>query len=98
MSPTLPRLKEIINYFERFGIAIKKSVQINARCRAYWNFVKTIGARVVSPLTSEYTAKLRDIFDAGVRIWHYRAGQTFYGVGVYKDNAGENLWNGEVYE
>lgn len=98
VSPTLPRLKEIINYFERFGIAIKKSVQINARCRAYWNFVKTIGARVVSPLTSEYTAKLRDIFDAGVRIWHYRAGQTFYGVGVYKDNAGADLWNGEGYE
>lgn len=98
VSPTMPRLKEIINYFERFGIAIKKSVQINARCRAYWNFVKTIGARVVSPLTSEYTAKLRDIFDAGVRIWHYRSGQTFYGVGVYKDNAGADLWNGEVYE
>lgn len=98
VSPTMPRLKEIINYFERFGIAIKKSVQLNTRCRAYWNFAKTIGARVVSPLTSEYTSKLRDIFDAGVRIWHYRAGQTFYGVGVYKDNAGADLWNGEIYE
>lgn len=97
-KPTLPRWKEIINYFERFGVAIKKSIKVNTKSRKLWNFVKTIGARVKSNLNSEYTEQLRKIFDNGVRIWHYGDGADWQGVGVFEESTGVTRWNGEIHE
>ena len=90
------RLQSVISYFERYGIAINRSMQINTKCRALWNFVKTIGARIETNLNAEYSEGLRQIFDNGVRIWHYGDGSTWQGVGAYSEN-GSTRWNGEVY-
>lgn len=77
-------LNRVFEYFYHYGYSCKDFKQPNIRSRYYFNYIKTIGANINTNIDSEYRAELRNIFDNGVTIWHYRDSSTFKGVNNYK--------------
>lgn len=86
-------------YFRRFGYTVNENIKYNTKSRRYWNYVKTTDAVVSTKFGTYYSQELRRIFNAGVRIWHYpdsASGVGWNGVGVYKDEDGDNYVNLQV--
>lgn len=61
------------DYFALYGYKQSKLMTPNLRDRYYYNFIRTIGANVISKrrtIPKTHLNKLRNIFDNGVTIWH----------------------------
>lgn len=86
-------------YFRRFGYTVNENIKYNTKSRQLWNYVKTTDAVISTTFGTYYSQELRRIFNAGVRIWHYpdsATGAGWHGVGVYKDDDGDNYVNLQV--
>lgn len=86
-------------YFRRFGYTVGENIKYNTKSRQLWNYVKTSDAVISTNFGTYYSQELRRIFNAGVRIWHYpdsATGSGWHGVGVYKDDDGDNYINSQV--
>lgn len=74
---------KIFNYFYHFGYIANEFITPNLKSRYYFNYIKTIGCNIQSSIDNEYVSELRNIFDNGITIWHYRDDSTWKGVGEY---------------
>src|SRR5690606_22559437 len=59
------------NYFKAFGYAIRDFIKYDYTTRKYFNFVQTVDANIKGNINNMHLRKLKQIFDNGVRIWHY---------------------------
>lgn len=90
-----PQFKELIfNYLSNYGYKSNSFEEPDTRSRYYFNYVKTIGANLVGDMTNNSIQKLKNIFDNGVTIWHYRSEETFKGLFNYElENLEVKLYN-----
>lgn len=93
------RIKEqfrqsIFKYFSTFGYKTNTFEIPDIRSRYYFNYIKTIGANIVSNISNDAIQKLKDIFDNGVTIWHFRDADTFKGIFNYEyENLEMTIYN-----
>ncbi len=73
-------LNKVFNYFYHFGYATNEIKKPNLKSRYYFNFIKTIGCNIQGTLDNEIIAKLKNIFNNGVTIWHFRNAEKFKGI------------------
>ena len=91
--------KRAHEYFRRFGYTVNENIKYNTKSRRLWNYVKTTDAVISTKFGTYYSSELRRIFNTGVRIWHYpdsALGVGWHGVGVYKDENGDDYTNLQV--
>lgn len=77
---------KVEEYFYHYGYACKDFKKPNIRSRYYFNYIKTIGANIKTNIDTEHKTAIRNIFDNGITIWHYRDSATFKGVNNYDYN------------
>lgn len=70
------------NFFNRYGYAIRDFIDIDLNSRKYWNYVKTVEARVTGPINMDYIRQLEEIYNKGVRLWHFYPTE-WHGIGDY---------------
>lgn len=93
------RIKEqfrqsIFKYFSTYGYKSNTFEIPDIRSRYYFNYVKTIGANIISNISNNTIQKLKDIFDNGVTIWHFRNENTFKGLFNYEyENVEMSIYN-----
>lgn len=75
-------LKQIDDYFTRYGYATMKLGKPNIISRKYFNYIKTQGCNIKTNAPSSDKAKICDIFDKGVTFWHI-SGTNDTNVGNY---------------
>ena len=87
------KYKEIIfKYLYVYGYKANEFKVPNLKSRYYFNFIKTIGVNIKSDLDNEYIAKLSEIYNNGITIWHYRDANTWRGMYNYEyENAEMSL-------
>lgn len=73
-------LNKVFNYFYHFGYATNEIKKPNLKSRYYFNFIKTVGCNIQGSLDNEIIAKLKNIFNNGVAIWHFRDADKFKGI------------------
>lgn len=72
--------QRLFKYFQYFGYSSNSIEVPNLSSRYYYNYIKTIGTTIVANLDNEIIQKLKQIFENGVTIWHYRDPLTFKGM------------------
>lgn len=66
-----PEFATIVDdYFDMFGYACHRVKIPNISLRQSWNYVKTIGCEIGGNIPADDLAKLKNIFDNGIRFWH----------------------------
>ena len=60
----------IDNYFTMYGYKVNRLKVPNIYGRENWNYVKTIGANIEGDIPEEDINELKNIFNAGVTLWH----------------------------
>ena len=60
----------IDDYFSMFGYATNKVKVPNTNSRPSWNYIKTKDIKITGSIPFGDMAKLKDIFNKGVTIWH----------------------------
>lgn len=78
------------NYFKAFGYAIRDFIKYDYTTRKYFNFVQTVDANIIGNINNVHLRKLKQIFDNGVRIWHYTP-DDWHGFDVTLNNDEVNL-------
>lgn len=63
-------IKMIDDYFTCYGYKVSSLKTPNYTCRAYWNYVKTVGCNVTANAPQEDIEEIRKLFDRGITIWH----------------------------
>ena len=66
----------IDDYFQMFGYACHQVKTPTAHNRIKWDYVKTVGCVVHGSLPADEAKRIKDIYDKGIRFWHY--GATMY--------------------
>lgn len=85
----------IFNYFYHFGYLANYFATPNIKSRYYFNYIKTVGANIISNIDNNHIDNIKSIFDNGITIWHYRNMETWHGVGNYfYENVETNLIGG----
>lgn len=88
-------LTRLYNYLYHYGYKCNNFKVPNTRSRYYFNYIKTIGATLNTNIDSEWAEKIKQVYDNGVTIWHYRDANTFKGVNNYDyENVQVNLLGG----
>lgn len=93
------RIKEqfrnsIFKYLSTFGYKSNSFEIPDTRSRYYFNYIKTIGVNIVGNISNNSLQKLKDIFDNGVTIWHFRNEETFKGLFNYElENLEMSIYN-----
>ena len=93
------RIKEqfrnsIFRYLSNYGYKSNTFEIPDVRSRYYFNYIKTIGVNLVGNISNNSIQKLKDIFDNGVTIWHYRNEETFKGLFNYElENLEMSIYN-----
>jgi hypothetical protein len=59
----------IDEFFTMYGYATNRIKKPNINTRPYFNYVKTIGAKIKGDLSNEETTKICNIFDSGITLW-----------------------------
>lgn len=86
--------QEIFKYFSTYGYKSNSFEIPDTRSRYYFNYIKTIGVNIISNFSNNSIQKIKDIFDNGVTIWHYRNGNTFKGLFNYEyENLEMTIYN-----
>ena len=63
--------KVIDDYFTRYGYNVSKIATPSWNTRLKFNYIKTAGANFGGTIPVEDKAKLNELFDSGITIWHY---------------------------
>lgn len=78
IAPTFYRMtikeeyaKIIDDYFTLYGYKVNSLKIPNIRGRRNWNFVRTIGANIEGNIPQSDIEELKQIFNAGVTLWHH---------------------------
>lgn len=80
--------KEILgSYFNKFGYKCLKNIIPNLQSRYYFNYIKTIDVNIKGNLSVKKLNTIKDIFNNGTTIWHYRDSETFRFLDYTKENA-----------
>ena len=93
------RIKEqyrqsIFKYFSTYGYKSNSFEIPDIRSRYYFNYIKTIGVNIISNVANSGIQKLKEIFDNGVTIWHFRSAETFKGLFNYEyENVEMSIYN-----
>ena len=74
---------KLFNYFYHFGYKCNCFKKPNLRSRFYFNYIKTIGVNIKSNIDAEFKNEIKQIFDNGITIWHFREKESFKGVNNY---------------
>lgn len=77
-------LNQVFQYFTHFGYRASIFKKPNTRSRYYFNYIKTIGVKIQSGIDRRWEDELREIYNRGVTIWHFRNADTFKGVNNYE--------------
>lgn len=86
---------KLYNYLYHYGYACNNFKVPDTRSRYYFNYIKTIGATLRTNIDSEWADKIKQVYDNGITIWHFRDGNTFKGVNNYDyENVQVNLLGG----
>lgn len=65
-------------FFYRLGYAVREYKTPNIKSRYYFNFIKTTECVLkTNKVSAGYAEALKDIYNKGITIWHYRNGETF---------------------
>ena len=87
--------ERIFNYFYHYGYLAQYFNTPNIKSRYYFNYIKTVGANIISNIDNSYIEQIQSIFDNGVTIWHYRDMKTWHGIGNYNyENVENNIVGG----
>ena len=72
VSPTLSECQMIDNFFDMYGYTIQKhqSPVSYMNNRPVWNYLKTANINLQCKAPADQENRLKDIFNAGVTIWH----------------------------
>lgn len=89
-NPSLRDCEIIDNYLDMYGYAINTLDEINnwTNTRSNWNYVKTVGADLKCNCATRYENIIRNMFDAGVTIWH-----GFEKFGIYNSKNSQGVWS-----
>jgi hypothetical protein len=69
--------KRLADFWAMYGYKSGEVKVPNISTRYYYNYVKTIGCVIDGDMDTEAKSKIRSIFDMGVTLWHYHAGENF---------------------
>lgn len=84
--------QRMFNYFLHYGYRCNEFKKPNLKSRYYFNYIKTLGANILSNIDNDFKDEIKQIFNNGVTIWHYRDETTFKGVENYNyENVEINL-------
>ena len=61
----------IDNYFSMYGYKVNSLKLPNISGRRNWNYVKTIGCNIIGDIPQMDLAKIKDLFDKGITLWHH---------------------------
>lgn len=83
-----PQFKDkIFNYFYHYGYKCNTFKTPNTKSRYYFNYIKTIGANIITNIDNDFKNEILNAYDKGVTFWHWRNNE-FQGVNIYlKENA-----------
>lgn len=59
----------IDNFFSMYGYAYNKLGIPNTHSRPHWNYVKTVGAKIIGECPADDIKKICDIYDNGITFW-----------------------------
>ena len=91
------KMQKLYNYFYHYGYKANIFKTPNIRSRYYFNYIKTIGVNIKSNIDSVYVNELKQLFNNGITIWHYRGATSWKGVNNFDyENAEMNLIPSEV--
>ena len=86
---------KVFNYFYRQGYRCANYKVPNTKSRYYFNFIKTTECcLLVNKVASSYADTLKQIYNKGVTIWHYRDANTFAYMDYSLENWETNLIGG----
>ena len=63
----------IANIFNMSGYKVNRLDIPNTRSRTRFNYIQTLGANITGAISQNYLIQLKEIFNAGITIWHYHA-------------------------
>ena len=82
----------LFEYFYHYGYKCNEIKIPNLKSRYYFNFIQTVGCELKSNIDNQYIQMIKNIYDKGITIWHYRDANTFKGIGNYEyENAEMSL-------
>lgn len=73
----------LFNYLYFYGYQANYFTTPNTRSRYYFNYIKTTGLNLTSNLDNDIIKAIKQIFQNGVTIWHFRDATTFKGLYNY---------------
>lgn len=62
--------RKIDAYFSMYGYQVDEIKTPNTKTRSKWNFIQTVGANIVGDIPQEAIIELKNMFNAGITIWH----------------------------
>lgn len=62
--------QKVDRFFDMYGYRVNEIKTPNTKTRRYWNFLQTANANIVGDIPQEASSELKDIFNAGLTIWH----------------------------
>ena len=62
----------LADFWHMYGYACKEVKIPNLRSRYYYNFIKTNGCNITGNIDNHDLTRIKEIFDNGITIWHYR--------------------------
>lgn len=65
--------ESIDNYFSMYGYKVNVVKIPNLEGRTNWNYVKCIGANIEGLIPEYYLNEIKNLFNAGITLWHYPA-------------------------
>lgn len=84
-QPQEDKLYAAYDYLYMFGYKYMKVEKPDLNSRYYFNYIKTIGLNISNNIPMFIYDIIKDIFENGVRIWHYRD-RTFKFLNYEKEN------------
>lgn len=73
-----PFKNKAFGFFYRLGYAVRQYKTPNTKSRYYFNFIKTTECVLkTNKVSAGYAEALKDIYNKGITIWHYRDETTF---------------------
>lgn len=86
--------KKVFKYLYNYGYKTNELKTPNTRSRYYFNYIKTIGCNLIGDLDFDILNQLKNIYNNGITIWHFRDVNTFKGVNNYEyENVEMNILN-----
>lgn len=75
--------ERLFRYFQAYGYKTNELKIPYLKSRYYFNYIQTNGVNIVGNLDTDTIRKIKQIYDRGTTIWHYRDENTFKGMYNY---------------